>query len=162
MDADLRKLADEAEIRALAAAYTDACNRRSPEDMAAVYAPDGELHAGQVGRPIVGAAALLKTFQWLIAHREYLFQMTHSGLVEVRGDTAVSRWWFSEVKRPKGGGYEFVQGVYQDELARLDVGWRYTRREATGMFQWALPLTDAHTAPPEFLALTAPFRALGA
>jgi len=162
MDAALRKLADEMEIRALASAYTDACNRRSAEDMAAVYAPNGELHAAQAGRPIVGADALLKTFQWLLAHREYLFQMTHSGLVEVRGDKAVSRWWFSEIKRPKGGGYEFIQGVYQDELARLDVGWRYTRREASGMFQWALPLTDAHTPPPEFLALLAPAQALSA
>jgi len=143
---------DELAIRQLAAAYTDACNCRSAEGMAGVYAPDGELMTAGRDRPIKGYDKLLLGFQRLLEQREFLLQTTHSGVVEVHGDTAVARWWFSEIKKPTG--YQYYQqifGCYQDELVRLDIGWRYSRRTAAGMFAWDIPVTQAHEGPPAFL-----------
>ncbi len=147
---------DELAIRQLAAAYTDATNCRSPEGMAGVYAPDGELTvAGRTAKPIKGHAKLLLGFQRLMEQREFLFQMTLSGVVEVRGDTAVSRWWFSEIRKPTGSeAYIYSLGVYQDEVVRLAEGWRYARRSASGLFVCELPLDhDVHNPRPPFLPM---------
>lgn len=145
---------DELAIRQLAAAYTDACNCRSAEGMAGGYAPDGELMTAGRDRPIKGYDKLLMGFQRLLEQREFLMQTTHSGVVEVRGDTAVARWWFTELKKPVGHpNYQYVWGCYQDELVRLPVGWRYARRTAAGLFTWELPVTEGHVGPPAFLPM---------
>ena len=122
-----KKVSDELAIRNLAAAYSDAVNRGSPENMAAVYAEDGVLSA--FGAPdVVGRAALKATFTKVIADHRWIFQMTHSGLVELDGDTAWCRWWVSEhALRPDGGGTEF-KGIYQDRVVRTAAGWRFARR----------------------------------
>jgi ketosteroid isomerase-like protein len=151
-----RLVRDELAIRSLAAAYTDAVNRRDGTGMAAVYAPDGELSVPTAGAPVVGIAALAKRFRKLVeVDREFLFQMTHSGVVEISGDTAQARWWFSELKKPAGQPYEYILGVYQDDVVRLDSGWRFARRTVSAPLRWELPAEGiAHQALPPFLAIT--------
>ena len=106
---------DEWAIRNLAAEYTDAVNRRDGYAMAAVYAPDGVLEMGE--RRIVGMDKLLKGFRRNVEEqRECLFQMTHSSVVKVDGDTAEARFWFSEIRKPTGEPYDYGYGVYQDSL----------------------------------------------
>ncbi|MGE0386337.1 MAG: nuclear transport factor 2 family protein [Gammaproteobacteria bacterium] len=131
--------ADEAAIRALAAAYTDAVNRRAAADMAAVYAPDGVLQVGG-GPQIAGIEKIGRAFARLVEQqREFLFQMTHSGVIDIQGDRAGARWWFSEIKKPTGGDYLYVLGVYQDDVVRLPQGWRFARRVADQLFECRLP-----------------------
>jgi len=151
---------DELAVRSLAAAYSDAVNRRDGPGMAAVYADDGELHLAPPARPLVGKDFLTKAFTRLVEKdREYLFQMTHSGVVEVDGDKATGRWWFSEVKKPTGQPMEMVMGVYQDEAIRTADGWRFSKRTVSGMMRWELPegadiSFTARDAMPAFLPLT--------
>jgi uncharacterized protein (TIGR02246 family) len=147
---------DELKIRSLAAAYTDAVNRRDGAGMAAVYAPDGVLEVAGRPKPIVGREKLEKGFRRLVEEdREFLFQMIHSGVVEVDGDQAQARWWFSELKKPTGQGYELTLGVYEDRAVRLDVGWRFAWRRAGGALRWGLPDSDiAHTPLSAFLPIT--------
>jgi hypothetical protein len=136
---------DELAIRALAAAYTDAANRRDGAGMAAVYAPDGMLELAGRPKPIVGLAKLELGFRRQVEEgREFLFQMTHSGVVEIDGDRAQARWWFSELKKPTGQGYEISLGVYEDKAVRLDIGWRFAWRRASGALRWVLPEGDIH------------------
>ena len=145
---------DELAIRQLAAAYTDAANCRSAEGMVGVYAPDGELMTGGRSKPIKGYDKLLLGFQRLLENREFLFQCTHSGVVQVNGDTAVSRWWFTELKKPTGYQfYQYTWGCYEDEAVRLPIGWRYARRRASGLFAWDVPATEGHQPPPIFLPI---------
>ena len=147
---------DELAIRQLAAAYTDACNCRSAEGMAGVYAPDGELTViGRTAKPIKGHAKLLLGFQRNLEQRQFLMQMTFSGVVEVTGDTATSRWWYAEIRKPVGSEtYFYSAGTYQDEVVRLPEGWRYARRTASALFLWELPITgDVHLPPPPFLPI---------
>lgn len=149
---------DELAIRTLAAAYTDAVNRRDGAAMAAVYAPDGVLEPPGGGRPIEGRERIEKAFRRLVeVDREFLCQMTHSGLVEIEGDRARSRWWFSELKKPTGKDFEMSFGVYQDELVRLEAGWRFSRRRADGLARWELPqgAVAPAAALPSFLAIAA-------
>jgi ketosteroid isomerase-like protein len=156
-EVEMSKAEDELAIRQLAAAYTDAVNTRNVEGMAGVYAPDGEIVARErSSRPVKGMPMLLKVFQKLMREREFLIQTTHSGVVEIHGDRATSRWWFSEIKKPAGSAtYQYKVGVYQDEVVRLDTGWRYARRFADTLFVYELPISDAHHSPPPFLSLIA-------
>ncbi len=148
--------ADELAIRSLAAAYTDAVNRRDGEGMAAVYCEDGILHAPAAGAPVQGIEKLRKRFKRLVEQeREFLVQMTHSGVVEIDGDRAMARWWFSEIKRPAGGSFEMIVGVYQDEIIRTAAGWRFAKRTVDAPFRWALPEPPYSFGQlPSFLPLT--------
>jgi ketosteroid isomerase-like protein len=147
---------DELAIRGLAAAYTDAVNRRDGLAMAAVYAEDGVLENIGGGFTLVGIEKLRRAFSRLVERdREYLFQMTHSGVVEIDGDKAKARWWFSELKKPAGAPYEYIQGVYQDEMVRTKAGWRFARRTVGGVLRWELPGDITTSALPPFLAIAA-------
>ena len=76
-------------------------------------------------------------------------------MVEIDGDRATARWWFSEIKRPKGKGFEYILGTYQDEVVRLKSGWRFARRTVAAPFRWELPGEGISTLDlPPFLALT--------
>jgi uncharacterized protein (TIGR02246 family) len=148
---------DELAIRSLAAAYTDAVNRRDGDGMAAVYAPDGELHAPTAGEPLIGIEKLRKRFKRLVEHeREFLMQLTHSGVVEIEGDHAQARWWFSEIKKPTGQGFEMILGVYQDDIVRLPEGWRFAKRVVSAPLRWQMPGGEAITCGglPDFLAIS--------
>lgn len=153
----MQDAADELAIRSLAAAYTDAVNRRDGDGMAAVYAPDGMLHSPAAGDPVVGIEKLRKRFKRLVEkEREFLMQLTHSGVVEIDGDRAMARWWFSEIKKPAGGPFEMILGVYQDEVVRLPEGWRFARRTVSAPMRWELPGGDAIAfgALPAFLPIS--------
>ena len=154
--------ADELAVRSLAAAYTDAVNRRDADGMAAVFAPDGVIEKPGFGDPVVGIAKIRKRYQRLQSERDFLFQMTHSGIVELtQDDRANARWWFSELKQAKGAsGWLYIMGVYQDEAVRLDEGWRFARRTQTTVLNHelsaegleAFPLPGFQTIVPSALA----------
>jgi uncharacterized protein (TIGR02246 family) len=145
---------DEQAIRNLAARYSDAINRADGVAAASVYAPDGVLEMDD-GVKVRGTAKLVRVMRSLVEdRRECLFQMTHSSVVTVTGDTAVARFWFSEVKKPVGEGWECTFGVYQDRAVRLDVGWRFSHRMPSGLIRWT-PTSDqlAFFPRPDFLDL---------
>lgn len=152
----MSKAEDELAIRSLAAAYTDAVNRRDGEGMAAVYADDGELSSPAAGEPVRGIEKLRKRFKRLVEkERDFLMQLTHSGVVELAGDHATARWWFSEIKRPAGGTFEMIFGVYQDEIVRTTQGWRFARRTVAAPLRWELPNPpESFGVLPAFLPLT--------
>lgn len=131
---------DELAVHSLVAAYADAVNRRDAEGMAAVFAPDGVIEKPGFGDPVVGVEKILKRYRRLQRERDFLCQMIHSGVVEVDGDRAAGRWWFSELKKPVGGDdWLYMIGVYQDEARRTAEGWRFARRIQTTVMEQPLP-----------------------
>jgi len=118
----------ELAIRHLAASYTDAVNRKDPEDAAAVWAQDGVLV--MFGQEVRGRDTLLKAYQRTFQARSVLFQMTHSGLVVVDGDRARCRWWLHEINQSvKSETPMIFFGLYQDDVVRTEEGWRFARRQ---------------------------------
>ncbi len=147
---------DELAIRSLAAAYSDAVNRRDPEGMVAVFASDGIIEKPGFGDPVQGVDKILKRYRRLQRERDFLCQLTHSGIVAVEGDKATARWWFSEIKKPVGSNdWLSMIGVYQDEAIRTEQGWRFARRMQTTIMEQAIPGGAGMTmhALPTFLAL---------
>jgi hypothetical protein len=140
-------LSDRQAIFELAAAYSDAVNRKDWSAMADVYCERGELSLGDAP-PIVGREAIRRSFEQLMSRdRDYVFQMTHSGVIDLRGDSARSRWWFSELKKPTGGAPEYLFGVYEDQIVRLAEGWFFARRSARRCLTWVLESADVAQWP---------------
>lgn len=134
-----RIVRDDLAIRQLAAAYSDAVNRAAVDDMAATYAENGVLSA--FGAPdVVGRADIRATFSEMYSGYRWIFQMTHSGTIEIAGDEAWGRWWVSEQSQNTAGiGAEFL-GVYQDHIIRTEDGWRFARRVLQGVYLGRRPL----------------------
>ncbi|MET0183210.1 MAG: nuclear transport factor 2 family protein [Caulobacterales bacterium] len=124
---DIQSVADEQEIRRLGAAYADACNRLCAEDAAACFAPDGTM--GRMGEKAVPGDKMLKMYTNLFNGCEFLFQSLHSGLVELNGGRAKARWWMNELLRQRHDmQWRVNYGMYEDELVRLEGGWRFASR----------------------------------
>lgn len=152
----MSKAEDELAIRQLAAAYADACNRMCPKDMASVYAPDGELVALAFSeKPMKGRDKLEKIFTNLLTQRDFIFYVIFSGIVNLDGDRATARWWVSELRQVTGEDHIVCMlACFQDEVVRLDEGWRFARRTVKPMFHHHIQARDLHNAPPPFFSLT--------
>jgi hypothetical protein len=121
-------LADQLEIRELTARFTDAVNRRSPRDVAALFAEDGEWHVP--GVPVArGHAAAEALLAGLLGNFDRLVQLVHSGHVELTDDGATATWYLSEIAASSASGKAFTfVGVYRDQLVRTAEGWRFGTR----------------------------------
>ena len=91
----IERLAIDADIRGLAARFSDAVNRRDPDAFGDLFADDG---AWEIGEPFPSRAAgrqdVTTMFKNLWAPWDFFFQMTHSGVIDVAADrqTATARW----------------------------------------------------------------------
>jgi ketosteroid isomerase-like protein len=125
---DLKKLTDESEIRALAAAYSDAVRRCDPQQAAATYCEDCELQFAT--RPnIVGRAAVAAALAQVLPATNFVLQTCGGGQIEVDGDAAKARWSVTEWVIDKITQETRVSlGVYEDTIVRTPAGWRFKRR----------------------------------
>src|SRR5690625_2294170 len=105
--------ADHIAIRDLTARFTDAVNRRAPEELADLFAEDGQWQVP--GTPgATGGEAAVALLRGLLGNFPHLIQLTHSGHVDVDGDTADATWYVSESgSDASGNGFGFT-GVYTD------------------------------------------------
>ena len=119
---------DRLEIMDLVNRYSDAANRQHPEDMAAVYAPQGRLLAFG-NAPYVGRDKIREIFTASMARVEFLTQICAAGIVKVDGDRATGRWTVTEfAKHTDGEKLTYFQGTYEDTMIRTEEGWLFEQR----------------------------------
>lgn len=120
--------ADVIAIQHLAAGYAEAISRGEVEEAVQGYAPDGVLSSPTTD-DAVGQEAIAAVLRAMTGGLEFVFQTVHLGLVHVDGDRARARFPITEWARRRSDGrpMQFL-GVYEDDLIRLDVGWRFSRR----------------------------------
>jgi ketosteroid isomerase-like protein len=121
-------VADVFAIQHLAAGYAEAISRGEIEEAVQGYAPDGVL-ASPTTEDARGPLAIAEVLRTTTSGLEFVFQTVHLGLVHVDGDRARARFPITEWARRRSDGrpIQFL-GVYEDDLIRLDVGWRFSRR----------------------------------
>lgn len=119
---------DTLAIRMLIDQYSDAANRCSAEDMAAVYSEDGEVvPLGE--KPIRGREALVEVFAYTIAQMEFMNQVCSGVVIEETETGATSRCTVTEfAKRRDKDKLDIFLGTYEDVLVRTEEGWRFARR----------------------------------
>lgn len=121
--------ADVIAIQHLAVGYAEAISRGEIDEAVAVYAPDGVL-ASPTTEDAVGPQAIADVLRRTTGDLEFVFQTVHLGLVHVDGDNARARFPITEWARRRSDGrpIQFL-GIYEDDIVRLDVGWRFSRRQ---------------------------------
>ena len=121
------ELAGRIEIRDLTARFTDAVNRRAPKELADLFTEDGQWHVP--GLPVAtGREAISTVLSGLLKNFTRLIQLTHSGHVDITGDTATATWYITENAEDTDGNAFAFTGVYTDRLARTEDGWRFASR----------------------------------
>lgn len=124
----LKAVEDELSIRNLVARYTDAVNQR---DIGAFRGLWAENAVWEIGPPLQSRAEgldeIVALLSRLLQAEKYFMQMTHSGVIEIKGDQATAR--FAERERGRGEStYYDCLAVYEDVLVRETDGWRFTKR----------------------------------
>lgn len=121
--------ADVIAVQNLAVAYAEAMSRGAIDEAVQVYAPNGVL-ASPTTKDAVGPDAIADVLRMATADLEFVFQTVHLGLVHVDGDRARARFPITEWARRRSDGraIQFL-GFYEDDVVRLDVGWRFRSRQ---------------------------------
>lgn len=118
---------DKQEITDLVALYADGVNRNDLDAWAEVwtqdceYFLDGQLH-------LKGRDAVLNLFSKSMANADFMYQLVHSGVIDVDGKMATGRWYVSEYRGLSADKQDFVIGLYQDRYAHTDAGWKFSER----------------------------------
>lgn len=130
VEQNIQAIKDELEIRNLAGRFSDAANRRDFDAFGELWTKDAKW---QVLDPFPFHAEGAETIKTKIAEMIEMFemftQMTHAGVVEINGDTAVGRWTVQEMLKGKDGKtFQNNVAMYDDEMKRVDGKWLFARR----------------------------------
>ena len=124
----LQAVEDELSIRNLVARYSDAVNQRDLVAFRQLWTGDA---VWEIGAPLQASAhgidEIVALLSRLLQAEKYFMQMTHSGVIEIKGDRATARF----VERERGRGestYYDSLAVYEDVLVREGEGWRFVKR----------------------------------
>jgi uncharacterized protein (TIGR02246 family) len=129
----IERLAIEAQIRDLAARFSDAVNRRDFDAFGDLFADGG---IWEIGEPFPSRAAgrqnVATMLRNLRAPWDFFFQMTHTGVIDLAPDrqTATARWEIQEIARTPDGSQSYDNvAMYYDRLVRThDGSWRFAER----------------------------------
>ena len=133
LEQTIERLAIDAEIRDLAARFSDAVNRRDFDAFGDLFADDG---IWEIGEPLPSRAAgrenVATMLRNLWAPWAFFFQMTHTGVIDVAPDrqTATARWEMREIARTPDGSQSYDNvAMYYDRLVRThNHSWRFAER----------------------------------
>ena len=124
----LKAVEDELSIRNLAARFTDAVNERDLASFRQLWADDA---VWEIGPPLQsraeGVDEIVALLRRLLQAEQYFMQLTHSGVIEIKGDRATARFVERERGRGESSYYDSL-AVYEDVLVRKADGWRFEKR----------------------------------
>jgi hypothetical protein len=129
LEARLRAIEDDVEIRNLAAKFTDCVNERNVDGFPQLWASKGPVW--EIGPPLASRAEGVEDIVAMLRHllriQRYFMQMTHSGVVTVDRDRATARFVVREHGRGDTSYYDNL-AIYEDSLLRESGGWRFAER----------------------------------
>ena len=118
---------DREEITELVARYADGVNRNDIEAWSTIWSEDAIYSLmGRLKKK--GRDAIIALYVQTMESVESMVQLVHNGTIELDGDSATGRWYFSEQQGLGEGKNFFVIGVYQDRYVRTSEGWKFAER----------------------------------
>lgn len=127
----LERMFAEADIRNLAAQFSDAVNYNDPVAFSTLWSANS---VWEIGEPYVsranGRAEIVALFRRLRQSWAFFVQLTHSGVIKFQtANAATARWSVREVARSPDGAQSYDNlAFYQDRLERADGAWRFASR----------------------------------
>lgn len=128
---ELRKLRDYRELLELKYRYCWALDTEDADSYASVFTEDGLLSARQFSesKPNVRREGR-EDLRDLIRERPDYTAAQHrpyNPLVELDGDEATGKWYFTFVAEREDGTVEFEFGEYHESYRRVDDAWQISR-----------------------------------
>ncbi|MEU0869286.1 nuclear transport factor 2 family protein [Nocardia brasiliensis] len=125
---DFRALTDRIEIAALGAEFSDAVMMRDPDRLLTLFTDDAVLRIPDAEIELTGRAELQHALPRMQEAWEYFVQHTHTGVIELDGDTASGRAYIHELGRLRSGSTHSNYAIYHDRYRRTAAGWKFTER----------------------------------
>ncbi len=119
-------LEDRVAIHELNGTYADGVVRFDAETWASVWAEDADWDL--MGHKTQGRDAIVAFWNGAMGGLEAVSFHCVPCMIKVTGNTAKSRVQTQEILKPKDGKARHVGGLYEDELAKVDGRWVFTRR----------------------------------
>ena len=140
---DFQAIADRVEIEALRGEFTDAVMMNDHDRLASLFTPDGTVRIPGGGIEAAGREEIRALGQRRQALADYFVQTTHSGTIQVDGDTATGRAYLSELIHLRDGSSHLNYFVYHDRYQRTGDGWKFTERVYEVRYLDTSPLTGS-------------------
>ena len=140
---DFQAIADRVEIEALRGEFTDAAMMRDYDRGASLFTHDGVVRMPHVNVELVGREEIRAGGERLQGLWEYFVQTTHSGAIQVDGDTASGRAYIQELGRALDGSSHLNYAIYHDRYQRTGDGWKFTERIYEIRYLDTTPLTGS-------------------
>ena len=125
---DFQAIADRVEIEALRGEFTDAAMMRDRARLASLFTPHGALRMPNIPAELVGREEIRTGGERLQAQWDFFVQTTHSGSIQLDGDTATGRAYIQELVRTRDGRQGLNYAIYHDRYQRTPDGWKFTER----------------------------------
>ena len=134
-EAELRDAVDEVALRALIANYADVVNRREWSDLEPLFVADAPITIDLRDRAalaVEGPTALGEFIGGAIERFAFFEFVALNVQVQLRArgdvDRAHLRTYMCELRQDHDGAFTRAFGIYQDEVTRTSLGWRFARR----------------------------------
>jgi ketosteroid isomerase-like protein len=119
---DFQAIADRVEIEALRGEFTDAVMMRDYDRGASLFTPDGVWRMPNIPAELAGQEQIRDWGERVSALVDYLVQTTHTGTIQLEGDTATGRAYIQELGRARDGRSELNYAIYHDRYQRTGAG----------------------------------------
>jgi ketosteroid isomerase-like protein len=126
---DLQAIADRVEIEALRGEFTDAGMMRDYDRIASLFTQDAVWRIPAVNVEFAGRQEIRAGVERLSEGLwDYLLQATHTGTIQLEGETASGRAYVLSFGDMRDGSSHLNYSVYHNRYQRTPEGWRFTER----------------------------------
>lgn len=140
---DLATIADRTEIDVLRGEHLDAAMVGDYDRFASLFTNDAVWRIPFANIALTGSKEIRAGIERLQAAWEFWVQNTHSGVVQLDGDTASGREYIFEIGRQRDGRSVVMYGLFHDRYQRTRDGWKFTERVLEPRYLDTTPLTGA-------------------
>ena len=132
---------DQISIQQTINRYTEGSGRGNWDRVLGTFLPDGIWEIPALGAHHQGHAAIREAMSSFVAQMSYYVQINAPAIIETAGDRATASSAVRECGKfvDRNEALE-VLGFYDDELVRVENGWKFARRRfvLAGMHRFAL------------------------
>lgn len=119
-------LEDRIHIRELVDTYNDAVNRKDTEAWTSTWAEDSVWDL--MGTEFIGRETIVQAWKGAMAGFSYVGFTAFQGAMDIDGNKAEARFYVRETLIQLDGKKLDIQGLYQDELRKIDGAWKFSKR----------------------------------
>ncbi|MFF5263742.1 nuclear transport factor 2 family protein [Actinomadura viridis] len=138
---DFAAIADRVQIEALRVEHFDAPMLADYDRFASLFTEDAVWQLPFANVELVGRENIRAGIERLQRAWEFWVQNTHSGPIQVDGDTATGRDYIFEIGRQRDGMSVVMYGLFHDRYQRTPDGWKFTERVLEPRYLDTTPLT---------------------